>query len=166
MFFAGAPRLMLSWRLVYGRGKARVAAAASPAAGNYETLVGLREFEHFLPGFVIVHNRSDGNLQKDVATVASGFVRTFAVASAFRAVFGIEAEVHQRVVALAGFHGHVAAFAAITARRTAAGDELLPTKGHAAIAAVSRLDPNFRLIDKHAVNRERKQKPRPEGEAV
>jgi hypothetical protein len=72
-------------------------------------------------------------------------------------------------VALAGFHDHVAAFAAIAARWTAAGNKLLPTKGHAAIAAVTCLDPDFRLIDEHAVyheGHEGKQKPRPEGEAL
>src|ERR1700756_3190415 len=146
MFFAGTPRLMLSRRLMHGGGKARVAAAASPATGNYETLVRLREFEHFFSGLVVVNNCSDGNLQNHVATVASGLVRTFAVASAFRAVFGIETEMHQRVVTLAGFHDHIAAF-----------------------AAVPRLDPDFRLIDEHALprrTRRKNKKPRPEGEAL
>src|ERR1700730_2394634 len=87
-------------------------------------------------------------------------------------MFGIETKVHQRVVALAGFHDHVAAFATIAARRTAARDELLPTKGHAAVAAVSRLYLYFRLIDEHAVyhegherTRRKNKKPQPEGEA-
>jgi hypothetical protein len=36
------------------------------------------------------------------------------VASALRLVLGIEAKVHQRIVTLAGFHDHVAAFATVS----------------------------------------------------
>ena len=71
------------------------------------------------------------------------------MASALRLVFRIEAEVHQRVVALARFHDDVAALAAVAARRAAARHILLPAEGHAAVAAVARLDPNFGLVDEH-----------------
>ena len=54
-------------------------------------------------------------------------------------VFGIEAEVHQRVVALAGFHDDIAAAAAVAAGRAAARHELLAPEGHAAVAAVAGL---------------------------
>ena len=71
------------------------------------------------------------------------------MASALRLVFGIEAEVHQRVVALAGLHDDVAALAAVAARGAAARDELLPAEGHAAVAAVAGFDPDFGFVDEH-----------------
>ena len=149
MFLALTPGLMLARGLVDRRGKARISAPTAPAAGNHKALVRLRELEDFFCRFVVVHNRSHRNFQHYIRAVAPGLVRTFAVATALPFVFGIETEVHQRIVALAGFHDDVAALAAVSARRAAPRHELLPPKGHAAIAAVPRLNPNFRLIDKH-----------------
>ena len=90
-----------------------------------------------------------GTLRTDVLAIASGLVGTFAVTSALGVVFGIEAEVDERVVALAGFHEDVAALAAVAAGGSAARDKLLAAEGHAAIAAVAGLDSNFRFIDEH-----------------
>jgi hypothetical protein len=95
---------MLARRLMHRRGKARVAASAAPAARDHETLVGFRKLEKLVAGLVVVHNRPDRNFQQHAAAVAPGFVRTFAVTSALRGVLGIETEMHQRVVALAGLH--------------------------------------------------------------
>ena len=39
--------------------------------------------------------------------------------------------------------------ATVAAGGTAAGDELLPAKGHAAVATVAGLDANARFIDEH-----------------
>src|SRR5438552_3308120 len=133
---------MLSRRLVHRCGKARVAAATAPAAGNHKALVRLRELEHFLAGLVVIHDGPDRNFQNHIAAVASGLVGTLAVTSALRAVLRIEAEVHQRIVALAGFHDDVAAFASVAAGRPPARNELLPPEGHAAVAAVARFNPN------------------------
>src|SRR5277367_2650220 len=84
---------------------------------------------------------------------------------------------YQRVVALAGFHDDVASIASIAARRAAVRFKCLPAEGHAAIAAVACLDPNFSLINEHK-NRSKychlhqsrcarqQKKPRPEGEAL
>ena len=104
---------------------------------------------NFFSGFVVVQDRADRNFQKNVHALAAGAVGAFAVASALRFVFGIEAEVHQRIVAFAGLHDDVAAFAAVSARGAAARDKLLPAEGHAAIAAVACFDPDFCLVDKH-----------------
>jgi hypothetical protein len=71
------------------------------------------------------------------------------VAAALRLVFRIEAEVHQRIVPLAGFHDHIAAVAAVAPGWAAARNILFAAEGHAAIAAVTRFDPNFCLIDEH-----------------
>ena len=64
-------------------------------------------------------------------------------------VFGIETEMHERVVALAGFHDDVAAFAAIAAGGSAARDKLLPPKGKAAVAAVTSFYADCGFVNKH-----------------
>src|SRR5208283_4807871 len=148
---------------------------------NHHTLIGGRKIENLLARLLVVHNRSDWNLEQYVFALAAALVRAFAVASALRLVFGIEAEMHQRVMALAGFHNHVAAIAAVAARRPAAWNIFLATEGHAAIAAVTGLDPNFRFInehgldehgsdehalDEHGLAKAQNKKPRPEGEAA
>ena len=56
---------------------------------------------------------------------------------------------HQRVVALAGFHDDVAALAAVAAGRSSTRNKLLPAEGEAAIATIARFHPDFCLIDKH-----------------
>ncbi len=148
--FAGPPGFMLARSLVSRGREACIAASTAPAAGNDNTIVGAGEVVYFLSGFVVVHDRAHRNFQQDVHALAAGAVRAFAVTSALRLVFRIEAEVHQRVVAFAGLHDDVAALAAIAARRSAARDKLLPAESHAAIAAVPGLDPNFCLVDEHS----------------
>ena len=109
---------------------------------------------HQLAGQLVIDQRAHRHLEHDAFAFAAGLVGTFAVAPALGLVFGIEAEVDQRVVALAGFHGDVAAAPAIAAGGTAAGHELLATEGHAAVAAVAGLDPNFGFIDEHGERNE------------
>ena len=147
--FAGASRFMLPRSLVSGGGEACISPSAAPAAGDDDAIVGVREVVHLLSGFVVVQDRAYRNFQQNVHALAAGAVGAFAVASALRFVFGIEAEVHQRVVAFAGLHDDVAALAAVAARGAAARNELLPAEGHAAVAAVAGFDPNFCLVDKH-----------------
>src|SRR5579864_829818 len=173
MFLAGTTRLVLAWRLVNRCGEAGVAASAASAASDYEALVGLRKLENFISGLVVVDDGSDRNFQNYVAAIASGFVRALAVTSALGFVFGIETEMDQGVVALAGFHDDVAALAAVAPGGPAARDEFLASEGHAAVAAVAGGDSDFGFIDEHGrvVGRsslvvQPKQKPRPEGEAA
>jgi len=163
MFFTGASGLVLAGSLMHGSREARVAPSAPSATGNHHALIRCRKVEHLLSRLLVVHNRSDWNLQKHVHAFAAGFVRAFAVASTLRFVFGIETEVDQGVVAFAGFHDHVAALPPIPARRSASRNIFFATKGHAAIASVARLDTNLSLVDEHGSLQ--KQKPRPEGEA-
>ena len=141
---------MLARSLVSRGGEARIAPSTAPAAGNDDAIIGAGEVMYFLSGFVVVQDRAHRNFQQHVHAFAAGAVGAFAVASALRFVFGIEAEMHQRVVAFAGLHDDVAALAAISTRRAAARDELLPAEGHAAIAAVPSFDPDFCLVDKHS----------------
>jgi hypothetical protein len=98
---------------------------------------GTREIVHQLAGFVVVDDGSDRNLQHDPVAFGSGSVRALAVAPALRLVLRIEAEMHQRVVALAGFHQDIAATPAIAAPKgPPRGHELLPAESQAAVAAV------------------------------
>lgn len=74
------------------------------------------------------------------------------MASALGFVFGVEAEVDERVVAERGLHEDVSAVAAISAGGASAGDEFLAAKGHAAVSAVAGFDPNFRFVDEHGLS--------------
>ncbi len=78
---------------------------------HHDPLIGTREVVHHFASDLVENDGADGHLQHDVVALTAGLVRAFAVASALGLVFGIEAEVHQRVVALAGFHDDVAAAA-------------------------------------------------------
>jgi hypothetical protein len=69
--------------------------------------------------------------------------------TALRFVLRVVAEMDQGVVPLRRFHDHVTAPPAIAARRSPAGNKLLSPEGHAAVAAISCLHPDFCFIDKH-----------------
>jgi hypothetical protein len=71
------------------------------------------------------------------------------VAAALGVVFGIEAEVDERVVTLAGFHDDVATAPAVSAGWSAPRHKFLTAKGHAAIPAVSGFYANFGFVDEH-----------------
>src|SRR5439155_16342839 len=84
-----------------------------------------------------------------VFALATGLVGTFAMASTLGLVFRIETEVDQRVMALARLHDHVAAFPAVSPRRSAPWHKLFPAKRHAAVPAVPGFHANFGLVDEH-----------------
>src|SRR6476646_1665051 len=140
---------MFPRRLMGGGGESRVATSAAAAVGDDNALVRLREVVDFVASLIIKEDGTDRDFQGDVFSFASGLIGAFAVTSALSFVFTIEAEMNEGVVALARFHQHIAAAAAVSARRTTAGNKFFPTKSHAAVAAVSRLHPNFGLVNKH-----------------
>jgi hypothetical protein len=71
------------------------------------------------------------------------------VLAPLRLIFGVKSEMDQGIVALARFHDHIAAMAAVAARRTPAWNVGLAAKGNASIPAVTSLNPNCCLIDEH-----------------
>ena len=148
-FFAGAAVFVFARSLMRGGGELRIAASAAAAVGDDDALVGTGEVPDFLAGFFVVDDGADRNFQDDVFAVAAGFVGAFAVASALGFVFGIEAEMDERVVALAGFHDDVAALAAVAAGGAAAGNEFLAAEGQAAVAAVAGFHSDFGFVDEH-----------------
>src|SRR5689334_7385058 len=147
--FTGTPKLVFARRLVCGCREVLVASSTASAFGDYDALVGMRKIVNALAGFGVVENGADGNFEDYILPFGSGAVRTFAVASALGFVFGIEAEVHECVVALTRFHDDVAAASAVAAGWSAARDKLLPAKGHASIAAVSGFYANFGFVDEY-----------------
>src|ERR1700731_1675418 len=126
-----------------------VATATTSTARNHHALVWSGKIEHLLAGFFVVNNGSDRHLQNNVFTFATALVRALAVTSSLCLVFRIEAKMHQRVVALAGFHDDISALASVAARRPATRNIFFPAERHTAIAAVARFHPNFCLVDKH-----------------
>ena len=105
---------------------------------------------NFLSRVIVVKDRSYRNFKNDVFALAPGLVRAFAVTPALRFVLGIEAEVHEGVVALAGFHVDVAAFAAIATGRSAARNIFLAPEGNAAVPAAASFNPDFSFVDEHS----------------
>ncbi len=71
------------------------------------------------------------------------------MAAALRFVLGIEAEMQQGIVVLAGDHDDVAAASAIAAAGAAARHVLLAPKRQTAVAAVAGLHQNSYFIDEH-----------------
>ena len=63
VLFAGTAFFVLARGLVDRGGEARVAASAASAAGDHETLVGMRELEKLLAGLVVEDDRADGNFE-------------------------------------------------------------------------------------------------------
>src|ERR1700759_690139 len=106
---------MLARRLMRRRREVLVAAATAAAARHYDPLIGMREVMHQLAGLLVIKGGAHRHLQYQVVAVASSAVRSSAVPSTVRLVLWVEAEVHQRIVPLAGLHHHVAAATAITA---------------------------------------------------
>ena len=102
-----------------------------------------------LAGLQIVERCAHRHSQRNGVAVEAGAVGTHAVLAALRLVLRVVAEVDEGVMALRADHDHVAASAAVAARGSAAGHELLPAEGHATVAAVAGLDANLSLIDEH-----------------
>ena len=128
-----------------------VAAAATAALGNHQALVGKLKIVHQLAGFRVEKRRAHRDLKDDVVPVRAGAVGAHSVLTALRLVLGVVAEMDQGVVPLGRLHDHVASAAAVAAGGPAAGNELLPPEGHAAVPAVAGLHPDLCLIDKHLV---------------
>src|ERR1035438_5691874 len=106
---------MFGGSLVPGRCESRVATAAASASGNDHSLIRGREIEHLPARFLVIDNRSHWNLQEYVLAFAPTLVRALAMTSALRLVFRIKTEMHQRVMALAGFHDHISAVTSVSA---------------------------------------------------
>src|ERR1019366_7710847 len=147
--FSRASLLVLGGGLMSRSSEASIAATAATAVRHHDALVGMGEVMHYLAGHFVVNDGSDRHIQDDAFALASGFVGNFAMPSALGLVFGIETEVHEGIVAFARLHHHVATMTAIAAGGTAARHKLLAPEGHAAVAAIARLHPDFCFVNEH-----------------
>ena len=119
-----------------------IASAATAAFGDDHLLVGGLEVMDEFAGVLVVKGCAYRDLEGDRVAVGAGAIGAHAVFAALALVLGVVAEVNKGVVALGGDHDDVAG-------RTAAGNELFPAEGHAAVAAVAGFDANSCFIDEH-----------------
>src|SRR5947209_16294852 len=103
-FLARLAILGFARRLVRGGSKVLVAAAAAAAVRDDDALIGPGKIVQALAGVRVVHDGADRDLEQHVFTFAPGAVGTFTVPSALGLVLGIETEMDERVMPLAGFH--------------------------------------------------------------
>ena len=98
-------------------------------------------------GFVIDDTRPDRHLNRQALAFVTGAIAAFAVPSALRRVFRIEAKMQQRIAVNGRHHDDVAATAAIAAAWTAARHVLLAAERQAAVAAIARFDRDSYFIN-------------------
>ncbi len=102
LFFARLSGFMLGGRLMRRRGEVLVAPPAPAAARDDEPLARLREIVQQLAGVVVVDHGAHRHGNIDGCALAARAIAAFAVPPALGRVFGIETEMQQRVVVLAG----------------------------------------------------------------
>ena len=138
------------------RGEMPVAPAAAPAFAEDEVLVG----GHILDDFAalgVAHQRSWRHGNHRVLARGAVHLARLAVSAVFGDEFALVAEGKQGVGALVDAQDDVAAPAAVTAVGSARGDIFFAAEGDGAVSAVSRLDIDFYMIDKHIVSFPRRQ---------
>jgi hypothetical protein len=139
-----------------------VTVSAASAFGDEHAFVRLSEIVKRLTGFVIVYDRSDGDFDLEVLTVAAMPVAAFAMAAALGAKSVIEAEFQQGVVVDIGRDIDIAAVSSVTAAGAASWDKFFSAEGDAAMSAVSGFDCDFGFVDEHDEpqrHREHREKP-------
>jgi hypothetical protein len=130
-------------------GKVLVATSATAALSNHHAFVWIGEIMDQLAGVIVIDNGADRDFENNVFSIATGAIGTFTVPPAIAFVFRIEAEVNQRIVALAGFHDDVTTAAAVTAGWAASGNKFFAAEGHAAVAAVACFNADNSFVYKH-----------------
>ena len=126
-----------------------VAFSASAAFGCHEGLAVLRQVCHDRVAFSVAHHGADGNLDDQIRAVLAELLAASAVFSALRLVFSFITEIHQGAQVAVGLDDDVAAFAAVSAVRTALRNIGFPAEGHGTVSALARLDEDRCLIYKH-----------------
>ncbi len=147
MALAGQTCLGKPGRLPGGGSKPLVAPAASTALGQDKILL-VGHIVDDLAGFCVPYHRAQGHKDNQVVAIAALHVAALAVAAGLRRIPSLVTEIHQRGHAAIHPQHHAAAMTAVAAVRPARSDIFLPPEGHAAVAAVPRLDKDLYLIDK------------------
>jgi hypothetical protein len=100
-------------------------------------------------GIIVERHRSAGNTDLRVFPVFAVPVAAHAMLAPFRFKGVIESKFEERIFVRVGHQINISALAAIAAAGTALRDEFLPSKGNAAVPAVSGANSDSGFIDKH-----------------
>ena len=100
-------------------------------------------------GLGIPDNGTPGHLDDQILCRLAGAVAGAAILPTLCHILALITEINQGGKIIVHHEYNIAALAAVAAVRAACCYILFPVKGNSAIAAVSRLDFNFRLINKH-----------------
>jgi hypothetical protein len=133
--------------LVRGSREPGISPTASTASSRDPGFPVLRKVVQLLAGFEIVDGSADGNLHRNTLAFVAGTLATFAVPTALRLVFGIEAEVQEGIAVDGRHHYDVAASPAVATRRATMRYILLTAEGKATVTAIAGLDRYFYFID-------------------
>ena len=124
-----------------------VSLAADAAPGHDEGLPVPGQVGQDLAGVGVLHDRADRDGDHDVLRAAAGSVAALAGTAPLGDVVLLVLQVQQGPAAAHGPEDHIPALAAVAAVRPATGHEFLPPEADAALAAVTRLDVDFRFVD-------------------
>ena len=100
-------------------------------------------------GFEIIDNSAKRHSDLEIFAVLSVFIAALAMLAAARAKDVVVTKFEERVVLIARDDVDAATIAAVSAARAPAGNEFLPTKGDASMAAVSGSHGNLGFVDEH-----------------
>ena len=140
-----------SRRAVRRRRERRVSSTSSSAARDEHAIsdvAQVRERNQFI-AMLVVDDGPRRNLEFHVCAAITGAVGAQTVLAALRIEFWMETVRDERVLVLAGDEVDRSARAAVPAVRAAARYAHLPAEGHAAVAAIARVDLNVYFVDEH-----------------
>ena len=100
-------------------------------------------------GLFVANDRADRQLDDHVTAMLTRAVRSHSVLAAAGAPVALKLEVIQRVQTFRSEDEYRSATSAVTAGRAATGNIFFAAKGDTAVAAVTGLDADRRLIDEH-----------------
>src|SRR5262245_20144404 len=126
-----------------------IAVTAASALGDDEALDRLREIVDDLVGVFIIDNGADGDLDFEIRSVMAAPVAAFAMTPALGAKDVIVSKLQQCIFVRICDEINVAAIAAISTTRAATRNELLATKGDAAVSAIAGFHCDFGFVDEH-----------------
>jgi hypothetical protein len=132
-----------------GRREAGIAPPAGDASHGEDPRSRRGEIAEDLAGVPVRHDRPHGHAKDEIVAAGAVAVRALAVLAARGLVVALIVVVEQRVQGRIGLEPEAPAVAAVAAVGAAAGHVLLTPKADAASSAVTALDEDVDLIDKH-----------------
>ena len=142
-----ATALEVSRRPIGGRREVDIASTALASAGREKAVAVDAQIRQQLRSRVVVHHGAGGHAQDHVLAALAVAILVRTALARWRPVFVAIAKVEQRGQSFVHFEDHAAAVAAVAARGSALWDVLLSAKGDRAIAAVTAVDADARLVD-------------------